>query len=89
MNSFDIDDRQPTADQAAKKGKYEGEIMTIKNGYGFIKKPPGNLFFHYQSVNGVDFNDLQVRDKITCNIEKNEEGKEVAVDCGDIRIEMC
>jgi len=57
-----------------------GEIMNLKNGYGFIERPPNNLFFHYQSVNGIDFNDLSVGDKVSYNIEKNEKGEDVAVD---------
>ncbi|KYG73319.1 NYN domain-containing protein [Roseivirga spongicola] len=57
-----------------------GEIMNIQNGYGFIKRPPNNLFFHYQSVNGIDFNDLSVGDKVTYNIQKNDKGDDVAVD---------
>jgi len=57
-----------------------GEILSVKNGFGFIKNPPNNLFFHYQSVNGVDFNDLNVGDKVTYKIEKNEKDEDVAVD---------
>ena len=57
-----------------------GEIMNIKNGFGFIKRPPNNLFFHYQSVNGIDFNDLNEGDIVTYKIVKKDQGGDMAVD---------
>jgi len=36
------------------------EIISLNSGYGFIKSPPNNLFFHYSTVENCDFNDLQV-----------------------------
>ncbi|MCF8357443.1 MAG: NYN domain-containing protein [Prolixibacteraceae bacterium] len=56
------------------------EIMSLKNGYGFIKYPGNNLFFHYQSVNGVDFNDLNEGDSVSFKISQNENGENIAVD---------
>lgn len=56
------------------------EICVMKKGYGFIKYPPNNLFFHYTSIDGIDFNDLKVGDSVKFRIEKNPEGKSVAVD---------
>ncbi|KAA3613606.1 MAG: NYN domain-containing protein [Calditrichaeota bacterium] len=63
---------------SANKGS--GEILNIKNGYGFIKRSPDNLFFHHQSVNGVDFNDLRPGDQVKYKIVKNDDGKEIASD---------
>ncbi|GGH48346.1 cold-shock protein [Mangrovimonas yunxiaonensis] len=57
----------------------EGEILSIHNGFGFIKKQPNNLFFHYQSVNGIDFNDLNVGDKVVYEIDQNEKGEDIAI----------
>ncbi len=57
---------------------YYGEIMTIKNGFGFIKFPPNNLFFHYQAVNGVDFNDLKIGDQVSYSITINDKGQSLA-----------
>jgi cold shock CspA family protein/uncharacterized LabA/DUF88 family protein len=56
------------------------EIMSLKNGYGFIKYPDNNLFFHYQSINGVDFNDLKEGDSVSFKISQNEKGENIAVD---------
>lgn len=54
------------------------EILTIKNGFGFVKYPPNNLFFHYSSVIDSDFNDLQVGDKVEFTIGKNQDGQDIA-----------
>ncbi len=54
------------------------EILSLKNGYGFIKYPPNNLFFHYTSVQNVDFNDLYVGDQIEFVLDHNDEGKLIA-----------
>jgi uncharacterized LabA/DUF88 family protein/cold shock CspA family protein len=57
-----------------------GTIMTLKNGYGFIKYPPNNLFFHFVNLVGVDFNDLKVEDKVQFVIAKNDKGEDFAKD---------
>ena len=57
-----------------------GTIMTLKNGFGFIKYPPNNLFFHYLNLVGVDFNDLKVEDKVQFIITKNDKGEDIAKD---------
>ncbi len=56
----------------------QGEIISLKNGYGFIKFPPNNLFFHYSNVLNVDFSELQDGDQVEFTITKNEEGNPVA-----------
>jgi uncharacterized LabA/DUF88 family protein/cold shock CspA family protein len=58
----------------------KSSIMTLKNGFGFIKYPPNNLFFHYQNLVGVDFNDLAVDDEVLFTISKNDKGEDVAID---------
>ncbi len=55
-------------------------IYSKKSGYGFIKYPPNNLFFHYQSLLGIDFNDLKEGDKVQFEIDKNDKGEPVAKD---------
>lgn len=60
-------------------GSYVSEILSIKSGYGFIKYPPNNLFFHYQNLNGVDFNDLQTGDRVQFEVTQNDDGEDVAI----------
>lgn len=55
-------------------------VLSVKSGYGFIKYPPGNLFFHYEAVVGCDFNDLEPGDQVRFRIVNNDRGEEVAMD---------
>ncbi len=61
------------------------EILSIKNGYGFIKYPNNNLFFNYQDVIG-DFNELQPGDPVEFTIDKNHLGQNVAKNVSKISI---
>ena len=53
------------------------EILSIKNGFGFIRYPNNNLFFHYQDVMG-EFADLHPGDKVEFTVEKNAQKQDVA-----------
>lgn len=55
-------------------------VLSLKNGYGFIKYPPNNLFFHYTTVDNVDFNDLLVEDQVEFKLTHNAEGQLVATE---------
>lgn len=57
---------------------HNSEILSLKNGYGFVKFPPNNLFFHYTSVKELDFNDLLVGDKVEFTLDKNEDQQFIA-----------
>lgn len=57
--------------------KERSDILSLKNGYGFIRYPNNNLFFHYQNVVG-DFTDLKVGDTVEFVIDKNSEGQDIA-----------
>ncbi|MGV3538259.1 MAG: NYN domain-containing protein [Rufibacter sp.] len=65
-------------DTSVSGGNGEGEIMSLKNGYGFIKFPPNNLFFHFSNLIDTDFNDLHVGDRVEFEITKDEEGNDIA-----------
>ncbi|NLL27314.1 MAG: NYN domain-containing protein [Bacteroidales bacterium] len=54
-------------------------ILSLKNGYGFIKYPPNNLFFHYHSLLDTDISDLNPGDEVIFEIAKNEKNEDVAV----------
>jgi cold shock CspA family protein/uncharacterized LabA/DUF88 family protein len=56
----------------------QGEIHSLKSGYGFIKYPPNNLFFHYTSVLETEFLDLREGDVVEFVVANNEEGKQIA-----------
>jgi cold shock CspA family protein/uncharacterized LabA/DUF88 family protein len=54
------------------------EIQNLKSGYGFINFDPANLFFHYSSLENVDFNDLQVGDRVKFTLGTNDRGDAIA-----------
>jgi cold shock CspA family protein/uncharacterized LabA/DUF88 family protein len=60
------------------KQKETSEILSIKNGFGFIKYPNNNLFFHYLDVVGGEFSELEVGDPVEFTIEKNNLKQDVA-----------
>lgn len=54
------------------------EVLSLKNGYGFIKYPNNNLFFHYTDVLNVDFNELLTGDEVEFTVERKFNGQDVA-----------
>ncbi len=54
------------------------EVLSLKNGYGFIKYPNNNLFFHYTDVLNVDFNELLTGDEVEFTLERKHNGQDVA-----------
>jgi uncharacterized LabA/DUF88 family protein/cold shock CspA family protein len=55
-----------------------GEILSIKAGYGFIRFPPNNVFFHFSSLKNVEFNNLREGDKVGFKSGLNEKGENIA-----------
>lgn len=64
-------DREPGA-------RYTSQILSLKNGYGFIKYPNNNLFFHSLDVIDGDFSELAPGDEVEFSIDKNDQGQDVA-----------
>ncbi len=54
------------------------EILSLKNGYGFISMPPNNLYFHWTFLLDDDFNDLYEGDAVEFTIGKNDKGQDIA-----------
>ena len=68
----------PDPSRQAREQTFEtSEILSLKNGFGFIKYPNNNLFFHYQDVVG-EFADLNVGDPVEFMIEQNQQKQDVA-----------
>lgn len=75
------DPRKPNSisTEAAEAGDGKlGEILTLKNGFGFIKYPPNNVFFHHSNLIDSEFQDLQVGDQVIFDLEKGDEGQDIA-----------
>jgi len=58
---------------------HESNILSLKEGFGFIKYPPNNVFFHYTSLKDYDFNDLEIGDMVRFTLEEKEGGRLVAM----------
>ncbi|ACK68168.1 protein of unknown function DUF88 [Rippkaea orientalis PCC 8801] len=57
----------------------KSEIISLQpGGYGFIKYPPNNLFFHFTDLVDVDFNDLEKGMKVEFSRGTNDRGETVA-----------
>lgn len=56
------------------------KVLSLKNGYGFIKYPPNNLFFHYTTVQNIDFNDLLINDLVEFRLSYNDQGQLIATE---------
>lgn len=73
------DSKKPQAIDAAEIGEGKvGEILSLKNGFGFIKYPPNNVFFHFSNLIGSDFQELQIGDQVVFDLEKSDEGHDIA-----------
>ncbi len=54
------------------------EVMSLKNGFGFISWPDNNLFFYHGDVEGVDFKSLRVGDAVNFVLAKNDRDENIA-----------
>lgn len=66
-------------DQSGFGGLEEGDVeqsytLNMNNGYGFIYKPPHNLFFHHLDVEG-EFDVIEEGDLVEYTIGRNEKGE--------------
>ncbi|MEZ4739343.1 MAG: NYN domain-containing protein [Flavobacteriales bacterium] len=53
-------------------------VMSLMNGYGFIRYPDNNLFFLKDDLEGVEFSDLRVGDELEFHVAMNSRGQRVA-----------
>lgn len=58
--------------------RHVSTVMSLKNGYGFIRFPDNNLFFLHDDVEDPGFNELQVGDEVEFNVAQNNRGQRVA-----------
>jgi cold shock CspA family protein/uncharacterized LabA/DUF88 family protein len=56
----------------------ESEILSLKDGFGFIRFPNNNLFFHYTDVENCEFSELQPGEKVKFILSNGNGGQEVA-----------
>ena len=58
-------------------GRCTGQILQLKNGYGFLNTEYSikNLFFFWEDLEGLDFNELAVGDYLEFEFGSNERGE--------------
>lgn len=54
-------------------------VFSLKDGFGFIKHPPNNLFFHYSNLQDCNFEELRPGDPVRFVIGEKEDGQEYAM----------
>ena len=69
-------DRQPLA--PVDEERHRSTVMSLMNGYGFIRYPDNNLFFRYEDLRELSFEDLRVNDEVEFNVAVNSRGQRVA-----------
>lgn len=58
--------------------RHRSTVMSLHNGYGFIRFPDNNLYFLATDLIGVEFEDLKVGDELEFNVAMNAKGQRVA-----------
>jgi cold-shock DNA-binding domain protein len=73
----DSSDSMQTVVPEAPEGRRCSRILQLKNGYGFLSNEPSpkNLFFFWEDLEGIDFNELNVGDILEYEIGENERGE--------------
>ncbi len=58
--------------------RQQSQIMSLHNGYGFIRFPDNNLFFLHDDLIDIDFATLTVGEMMEFNVSTNSRGQRVA-----------
>jgi uncharacterized LabA/DUF88 family protein/cold shock CspA family protein len=58
--------------------RHSSTVMSLHNGYGFIRFPDNNLFFLHDDVEGEGFETLSVGDEVDFTVAVNNRGQRVA-----------
>lgn len=69
------DGTEPDRDPLA---RHTSQVLSLKNGYGFIKYPNNNLFFHSLDVIEGEFAEFTPGDEVEFSIDQNDQGQDVA-----------
>ncbi|MCB0763249.1 MAG: NYN domain-containing protein [Flavobacteriales bacterium] len=58
--------------------RQRSEVMSLHNGYGFIRFPLNNLFFIHDDLENADFAELRIGDAVEFSVATNNRGQRVA-----------
>ncbi len=60
------------------EARHQSSVMSLMNGYGFIRFPDNNLFFLREDLQEADFSDLRIGDAVEFSVAMNNRGQRVA-----------
>jgi uncharacterized LabA/DUF88 family protein/cold shock CspA family protein len=78
VRELDVEGIQPAAARLVDEERHRSTVMSLMNGFGFIRFPDNNLFFRYDDLQEVGFDDLAVNDEVEFNVAVNAKGQRVA-----------
>ncbi|HRH70173.1 MAG TPA: NYN domain-containing protein [Flavobacteriales bacterium] len=74
----EAEENGPVAPDADPDPRHQSTVMSLMNGYGFIRFPDNNLFFLREDLQEAEFNDLRIGDTVEFNVAVNNRGQRVA-----------
>ena len=58
--------------------RHQSTVMSLMNGFGFIRYPENNLFFRHEDLVDMAFEDVALNDPVEFNVAVNNKGQRVA-----------
>jgi uncharacterized LabA/DUF88 family protein/cold shock CspA family protein len=84
----DAEEQGGNAHAVADNGERQrSEVMSLLNGYGFIRYPDNNLFFLHDDLEDVEFADLHIGDEVEFSVAVNNRGQRVAKQIRLVKVE--
>lgn len=78
VTELDDEEDDPAHLNAIEGDELHSEILSIKDGFGFIRFPNNNLFFHYSDVENCEFSELQPGEKVKFILSSGNGGQDIA-----------
>jgi uncharacterized LabA/DUF88 family protein/cold shock CspA family protein len=80
--SRDSRELEPEGDRPAPQliddTRHRSAIMSLMNGYGFIRFPDNNVFFRHEDLDGITFEELSIGDELEFQVAINHRGQRQA-----------
>ncbi|MDQ3100077.1 MAG: NYN domain-containing protein [Bacteroidota bacterium] len=76
----DLEEHEPSTNGATfdPEDRRRSEVMSLHNGYGFIRFPDNNLFFIHDDLEDYEFSELRIGDPVEFSVAVNNRGQRVA-----------
>lgn len=69
---------EPVNSGATDDEEHESQILSLNKGYGFIKREPDNVFFHFSTLENIEPYELRVGMYVKYALQTYEDGKQQA-----------